>query len=126
MGKYSDLLKDPRWQKKRLKIMERDGFKCQGCGNEEKTLHVHHLKYNGMPWEAPDNHLITLCENCHEAEGQAKDNILDFIIDLNLKRGILYVDIFDTLYAIRLHLENNPGHDRKDIMSKIVKCFKNG
>jgi hypothetical protein len=62
---YADKLKDPRWQKKRLEIMSRDNFKCQMCGDEKETLHVHHQKYSGDPWEADDDHLITLCHHCH-------------------------------------------------------------
>jgi len=64
---YSDLLKDPRWQKKRLQILERDDFTCQGCGDTETTLHVHHKEYvyGRMPWEYDDEELITYCEDCH-------------------------------------------------------------
>jgi hypothetical protein len=64
---YSDLLKDPRWQKKRLEILQRDGWKCQKCGDDEETLHVHHLSYtpNTMPWEYGESNYITLCGMCH-------------------------------------------------------------
>lgn len=67
MKKYSELLRDPRWQKKRLLIMERDGWKCVVCGNEKTTLNVHHKSYakNGNPWDVPDDELLTLCEDCH-------------------------------------------------------------
>lgn len=64
---YSDLLKSPKWQRKRLEIMKRDNFKCSACDNEELPLHVHHKEYiDGMkPWEYESNQLITLCEDCH-------------------------------------------------------------
>lgn len=67
---YSELLKDPRWQKKRLEIMQRDGFACALCMDEKSTLHVHHKKYiNGRaPWEYEDKFLITLCDSCHEKQ----------------------------------------------------------
>ncbi len=66
-SEYSNLLKDPRWQKKRLEILQRDGFKCTNCGDDSHTLHVHHLYYTkGLkPWEYPDDALVTLCERCH-------------------------------------------------------------
>lgn len=66
---YSELLKDPRWQKKRLEIMQRDDFKCRSCEMNDRTLHVHHLKYEkGLnPWESDNDDLITLCDCCHEA-----------------------------------------------------------
>lgn len=68
---YSQKLKDPRWQKLRLDILNRDDFTCQNCGNVEKTLNVHHLSYNGEPWETDKNLLITLCEDCHKEETEA-------------------------------------------------------
>ena len=67
---YSEKLKDPRWQKKRLEILERDDWRCQKCLDGNTTLHVHHRKYlpNSDPWDYPDHLLITLCENCHADE----------------------------------------------------------
>ncbi len=65
---YSEKLKDPRWQKKRLEILNRDEFTCRLCGDDKLTLHVHHICYNGNPWEANSDRLITLCEACHEEE----------------------------------------------------------
>lgn len=66
MASYAEKLKDPRWQKKRLEIFQRDDFMCQLCNSKERTLHVHHTEYSGDPWEADDNSLITYCELCHE------------------------------------------------------------
>jgi len=62
---YAEKLKDPRWQKKRLEVLNRDFFLCKYCMDGTTTLHVHHLKYNGEPWEAKSEDLITLCEHCH-------------------------------------------------------------
>lgn len=66
---YSKLLRDPRWQKKRLEILERDGWKCRYCGDTESTLHIHHLWYEDahQPWQAHSWSLLTLCESCHES-----------------------------------------------------------
>lgn len=65
---YIDKLKDPRWQKKRLKVLERYEFRCQFCWDDKTTLHVHHKYYKrGLdPWKYPMKALITVCENCHE------------------------------------------------------------
>ncbi len=64
---YGDKLKDPRWQKKRLEVFERDEFECLECGSKTDTLHVHHLKYGkGEPWEVPMEYLETLCQRCHD------------------------------------------------------------
>ena len=78
---YRDRLLDPRWQKKRLEIMDRDGFKCGYCPNTHITLHVHHKYYlpNADPWDYPNEALITLCENCHIIEEELKSCQGDFI-----------------------------------------------
>lgn len=68
MATYSEKLKDPRWQKKRLEVFQRDGFRCQLCDDDKTTLAVHHKKYASgkNPWDYDNNLLITLCENCHD------------------------------------------------------------
>ena len=63
---YGEKLKDPRWQKKRLRIFDRDGWSCLLCKSTSQTLHVHHLKYEGDPWEVNDKFLMTLCSECHD------------------------------------------------------------
>jgi hypothetical protein len=65
---YSDKLKDPRWQRKRLEIFERDEFSCKLCGNNESTLHVHHISYSNNPWDTDNKLLLTVCEDCHSEE----------------------------------------------------------
>ena len=72
---YFQKLKDPRWQKLRLEIFNRDEFSCQYCGDTENTLNVHHLSYNGNPWETDESLLITLCEDCHSQIDQFNDVI---------------------------------------------------
>lgn len=68
MSRYAEQLKDPRWQRKRLEVLQRNCFSCFECGAKDKTLHVHHGYYErGLaPWEYPDNSLHCLCEDCHE------------------------------------------------------------
>lgn len=67
---YSEKLKDPRWQKKRLEILKRDNWACYTCESKKKTLHVHHAYYDKdlEPWEYESDSLITLCHECHEKE----------------------------------------------------------
>lgn len=68
LSRYGELLKHPKWQRRRLEIMQRDNFTCQVCLDTETELQVHHKKYiNGLqPWEYEDSYLITLCNNCHK------------------------------------------------------------
>jgi len=67
---YRQALRDPRWQRRRLEILERDGWRCMECGDGATTLHVHHRCYvrGHLPWESPDTDLETLCEACHQRE----------------------------------------------------------
>ena len=64
---YTERLKDPRWQKKRLEIFQRDNFSCRNCKDTATSLTVHHLCYlpNVEPWDHPDILLLTLCDPCH-------------------------------------------------------------
>ncbi len=73
MGKqqtYSEKLRSPEWQKKRLLVMERDGWKCKRCTDGTTMLAVHHKYYlpNTEPWEYPDECYETVCDPCHKKE----------------------------------------------------------
>lgn len=67
-SEYIEKLKDPRWQKKRLEILNRDDWRCRVCGDPDKPLHVHHIFYvpKREPWDINNGFLITVCENCHK------------------------------------------------------------
>jgi len=68
-SEYTKKLQDPRWQKRRLEIMQRDNFQCQLCGDTDKMLQIHHVHYcSNNPWEAENQHLLTVCKDCHEIE----------------------------------------------------------
>ena len=75
MNNYSKKLSDPRWQKKRLEILQRDDFKCRCCGDDKSELHVHHLVYFAGTeiWEYPDSMMVTLCHTCHQGEHDNKN-----------------------------------------------------
>lgn len=72
---YTELLRDPRWQKKRLEIFDRDGWECLCCGDETSTLNVHHKLYGPYPWDIDSKYLITLCESCHKDESEAQQRM---------------------------------------------------
>lgn len=61
--------KDPRWQRRRLEVMQRDGWKCTACQATNVPLHVHHMRYARQLWSGDPDDLQTLCERCHEALG---------------------------------------------------------
>lgn len=70
---YANALKSPQWISKRDRIKKRDGYECTKC-NSTKYLHVHHTYYlrDRMPWQVPDDCLITLCKSCHKKEHAGK------------------------------------------------------
>lgn len=67
---YAEKLLDPRWQKKRLEVLQNYDFVCQSCGDGESTLHVHHKMYakGKEPWEYELNQYTVLCWSCHKQE----------------------------------------------------------
>lgn len=92
---YARLLRDPRWQKKRLKIMERDGFACQVCSDNESELHVHHRYYKNSegPWDYPDRALVTLCKSCHDLYGHGALSGQEHLISEVLSAGAFYNEL---------------------------------
>ena len=78
---YWQKLQDPRWQRRRLVVMERAAFKCEECGSGEAMLTVHHSYYQrGVePWDYPDESLHCLCSGCHEERAQAERELLNNI-----------------------------------------------
>lgn len=75
---YSEKLKDSRWQKKRLELLEKAKWKCQNdqCPNESENpnLQVHHKIYlkSTDPWTYEDWCYEVLCDECHK---QAQDRM---------------------------------------------------
>jgi hypothetical protein len=65
---YASKLRDPRWQKKRLEVMQHRDFCCEVCGDSKSTLNVHHKQYlkGHEPWDYHVEQLCCICESCHE------------------------------------------------------------
>lgn len=104
---YAEKLKSPLWQRKRLEIMQRDGFACRECEDSESTLHVHHLRYikGNDPWEYDQEDLLTLCEKCHEKAHKIADSYEDTITDLELLFRTNFKNWFD-LHSIKKGFQN--------------------
>jgi len=82
---YAEKLRDPRWQKKRLYILERDNWCCQSCATDTRNLQVHHLFYAKRdPWDYPDEAYQTLCDECHK---QRQDIVDRSVEDLRVLLG---------------------------------------
>jgi hypothetical protein len=78
---YYEKLKDPRWQKKRLEILNMYEFMCMVCQETEEELHVHHVYYEKGkdPWDYPDSALWCLCKSCHEEMQKQTTDLLKSI-----------------------------------------------
>lgn len=113
---YSELLKDPRWQRKRLDILNRDNFTCVCCGDDKSTLHVHHQYYiNGrMPWEYSNDLLITLCAKCHENEESLKEQDEDVMKRL-LSTGLLRSDVHNLVGNLSMYIYNSAAKSRTEL-----------
>ena len=131
---YSEKLKDPRWQKKRLEILNRDDWTCQICGAKDRPLHAHHPQYSSEisnPWEYDDQQIITLCESCHSIEHEclhgAKEYLLISIVNAGFntseKMGMLS-DMIDTMNMGRF--KGNPSNDKEVFLSMVASYWENG
>jgi hypothetical protein len=63
-------LKSKDWKDKRLLVLKRDNFTCQSCSSTSQ-LSVHHIYYSKLGNE-PLDHLITLCQPCHQSLHEEK------------------------------------------------------
>lgn len=100
---FNKQYKSPKWQKKRLEILERDEYTCQSCGEDEKTLHVHHYFYmkDLMLWEYDEKYLVTFCDYCHD-EWHKISNEIKF--NLCIHPSFL----LDTLNLLKITNQMNP------------------
>ncbi len=113
---YKEQIKHPKWQKKRLEILDRDKWACQACFDTEETLHVHHKCYkpNKKIWEYDNKLLITLCKTCHE-EQRSNENIYDTFLEL-MKEKYLVSEI----NTLRLGFSLMPSYHTPEIEVSII------
>ncbi|MBT9148468.1 MAG: hypothetical protein DDT32_02242 [Syntrophomonadaceae bacterium] len=113
---YLEKLRDPRWQKKRLEILERDNWTCQLCADIRTTLHVHHFTYipGKEPWEYPAENYITLCEDCHNTEAEERVEYESMLLAIFKEKRFLPEDIYnlvmDIMHSPSLRTLSIDGH----------------
>ncbi len=108
---YQEKFKDPRWQKKRLKIMERASFTCEGgCLSKDKTLNVHHGYYEKgfEPWEYNDDTLWCFCDDCHI---KIQEELRDLHFQLAKVNPIRYSQVMK--YLIKYQAPKHGGMKKK-------------
>jgi len=122
---YAEKLRDPRWQRRRLEIFQRDNWKCQLCSRTDLELHCHHLyRTTEDPWDEPDLHLLTVCQLCHEQQpsnphGGFKNPKRLYLTDQEWWDE--HKDRYDSETQERLNLENVRGHTVRDVMQNMKK-----
>ena len=126
---YWEKLRDPRWQRKRLEIMDRDSFTCVSCGDNDNTLNVHHKTYKkgSEPWEYNDENFITLCEDCHTSIHDGIDQIKMNTCNTLKCEVLTSISRFDNLYDLNacntlgLILNNNLNYLTKEMSFARIK-----
>ena len=75
--RYSEKLRDQRWQAKRRIILERAKGRCEDCQSPATSLDVHHCYYMARchPWQYPLDSLRALCRSCHEYRADVESRI---------------------------------------------------
>lgn len=129
MSDYSEKLKDPRWQKKRLEILEKRNWCCESCYDDKSTLNVHHKNYrsNAEPWDYDDELLIVLCDDCHKKEHEDIDDSLHDLCGF-VKDKFISPQIFSLCTAFRhiklVHTGDVIASAIEDLFSSEVKMEK--
>lgn len=118
---YQQKLKSPKWQKKRLEIMQRDNFYCQNCGNNDSILNVHHKKYvfGKEIWDYDNDDLITVCEYCHSEITELKKTIKN-----NLDNHFVFREYLEELNIIVENIKNYNPYDLQELGKYICKKNK--
>lgn len=125
MSSYSEKLKHPKWQKKRLEILNRDKFTCQSCKAEDKTLHIHHFQYDNVePWEYENYKLITLCEKCHEHEEFLK-NFTGGAYEFLASIGFLRNDLALIVQMISTKADKMNDIEMREYFNKVKQAIYN-
>ena len=61
------LYRSRAWQRVRLIVLSRDGWRCVRCGRAGR-LEVHHKRHVAQGGDEQPENLETLCLDCHKAE----------------------------------------------------------
>lgn len=100
---YAAKLRDPRWQRRRLEVLNRDDWTCRKCFGSEDTLHVHHRRYitGREPWDYPDELLVTLCEMCHATEKEEMEDGIQSLIE-QAKHWLFGHEVLELAHMVNL------------------------
>lgn len=120
---YADLLKHPRWQRKRLEIFNRDEWKCTKCSDTETNLQVHHLYYRSDtdPWDYPNDVFLTLCDTCHRKVEFIKW-LRKYGIRQLIQQGFFRSDVMEIKQMIERRIDENK---HRESVLRYMDALKN-
>jgi hypothetical protein len=99
---YSEKLKRPQWQRRRLEKMQQANFCCEICDDDSEQLHVHHKQYLKIePWEYPDSMLMCLCKTCHDIVHMDQEKVKRHCKRLAIKKEVKHVNYFERIVPSR-------------------------
>lgn len=120
---YSEQYRSPKWQKKRLEVLNAADFQCQDCGSKENTLNVHHVIYHKgrEVWNYTNDELMVLCEKCHENRHRMQSAMLVSMkafdsAALNQILGYIHGIVFDGW------MRRNPDHQDIELWDDEFYC----
>ena|ERR1700749_4848992 len=115
---YAKKLASPKWQQRRLEIMNRDNWTCRHCGDTTTQLEVHHIDYweNKQPWDYHENMLITVCRKCHSGENRREKYEQNLLTSMKAN-GFIALDV-DAL-ASMLYTHN----EFKNLLLRKIREF---
>ena len=124
--KYSESLKNPLWQRKRLEIMQRDDFKCMYCLRRDAPLTVHHKYYekDKKAWEYPDDCYVTLCEQHHIMFHKEFEQRMYNQNDQSYLMGRIWNINYTDMFLLYGWIDQIIFHERQKGFKKIIESIK--
>ena len=126
-SEYQKKLRHPKWQKKRLQILQETDFRCSICDNDDLELQVHHIYYEKGkdPWDYPNESLLGLCIKCHQTRVHEKNELFIDLPDLSRYHVAEYqhIDDFRAIRALREYF--HPLFQYSNVSEKYIKVLEN-
>lgn len=123
---YRQKLRHPKWQKKRLQILQETDFRCGICDNDELELHVHHIYYEKGkdPWDYPDDALLAVCYECHENRIHGEGGLFRDLPELSQYYVVEYqhIDDFRGMRPLREYFD--PLFHHTNVSEKFIRILE--
>ena len=103
-AQYSSYLASQDWLERRKSLIENAGHECNRCRLPRwlskyvygEDLHVHHLNYQSMGKELPEDVEI-LCKRCHEIETFGRSDLRETLVAKCTFCGAFHYDVYSDL-----------------------------